>query len=176
MSFFKYLAASIVLITTVLNSSAAPTPLPCVTLKSGLYKINTVAVTPGLPLTVGESIATGNILITEANPPVPGQSIWRLTAAGQGGYNIENAGLGRNITTFYFTAESGLILPVVSSATVPADTFAIQCAGGGEYVIKSVNADQLFTTTPSNIAGISNIELRPSVGSRATQHWNFVAA
>ncbi|KAF9471620.1 hypothetical protein BDN70DRAFT_998566 [Pholiota conissans] len=174
MSFFKYLTASIVLITTVLNSSAAATTLPCVTLESGLYNINTVAVTPELPMTVGESITVGNILIAEANPPQPDQSIWRVTVAEQGGYTIESEVLGRNVTTF--TAESGVIMPIVSPAMVQADIYAVQCASGGEYVIKSFNGDQFFTTTPSNDTGILNIELLPLVGSGATQLWDFVAA
>ncbi|KAF8190075.1 hypothetical protein BJ912DRAFT_965684 [Pholiota molesta] len=171
MACFRYIAASIMLMASVMLTGAVPTPLPCVILQPGDYTIQSVTTTPGVPLSPGEPNTFGNIIVMENNPQ-PG--VWRLANADQGGYHILNVGLARNVTTLHLI-ESNLFLPIVAPANTPAVTFAIQCAGGGEYVIKNVDADQLFTPTNSALAGVSNIELLPSTGSR-TQHWNFIPA
>ncbi|KAH9477436.1 hypothetical protein JR316_0009649 [Psilocybe cubensis] len=148
--------------------------LPCVIIPPGNYVIQSVTINPGVPLNVGLPNTLGNVIIMTSSAPQPELGVWNIKPADQGGFHIQNVGLRRNVTSIHLT-ESNLFLPVVAVTNTPATTYAIQCAGGGEYVIKNVVADQLWTPVPSSDQEVSTIELLPASGSR-TQHWNFVPA
>ncbi|KJA20899.1 hypothetical protein HYPSUDRAFT_68217 [Hypholoma sublateritium FD-334 SS-4] len=163
-------------VNNVISIGAVPaplsTPIPCAILPAGNYAIQSVTIFPGIPLSIGSASTFGNVIIQENNTSAPG--VWHIIPADQGGYHILNVGVARNVTTVNLV-ESGLFLPVIGLTNTAATTYAIECAGGAEYVIKNVVADQLWTPVSSANPQVSTIALLPSTGSRSA-HWNFVPA
>jgi hypothetical protein len=87
-------------------------------------------------------------IISHAVPPVGQRGVWELTNAPQAAYYIRNVGENANVTVF---SNYGRPMPI----TGPAEAFAIQCAGGGTYVIKNPVADELWTAAPDALVNIS---------------------
>ncbi|KJA25304.1 hypothetical protein HYPSUDRAFT_76045 [Hypholoma sublateritium FD-334 SS-4] len=178
--FFSNKFCSLASITTgVLHTYAAPTSRTqsCAILAPGNYSIQSVAL-PGELVGVGQPFSEGFTLALEKAPPPGNLGVWTLTNADQGGYTILNVELGRNVTTGALP-ESQLPLPVLPVPVTHGITYAIQCAGNGEYVIKAVDADLLWTTLPgTGIAdmeeGVASMVMEPASGSEE-QHFIFNA-
>ncbi|KAF8959805.1 hypothetical protein BDZ97DRAFT_2077825 [Flammula alnicola] len=162
MYFFKSLIAmSLLAMGSVMNTAAAPA---CSILQPGNYNIESVGF-PGELLDIALPSSTLNVIFVEQTPPQGQLGVWALTNADQGGYHIQNVGLGQNVSTIHLI-ESGLFLAQVGPAGAPASTYAIECAGSGQYVIKNVTADQLWTTVANGSpGGLAFMELRPADGS-----------
>ncbi|KAF8959798.1 hypothetical protein BDZ97DRAFT_2060968 [Flammula alnicola] len=140
-SFFKsLLVMSLLAMGSVMHAAAQA---PCLPVTAGNYSIESAGFTGGF-LTVGRPVETGNLTVLETAPPKGQLGVWTLTNADQGGFHILNIELARNVTTLHLT-ESNLFLAQVAVAGAPATIYGIECAGNGEYVIKTINEDQLWT-------------------------------
>ncbi|KAF8957036.1 hypothetical protein BDZ97DRAFT_1848077 [Flammula alnicola] len=149
-SFFKsLLAMSLLAMGSVVHTAAIAAP--CLLIQPGNYNIESVGFTGEL-LNVGSPTGEGNIIVLEKAPPQGQLGVWTLTNADQGGFHILNVELARNVSTLHLI-ESNLFLAQVALAGAPATTYAIECAGNGEYVIKNVTDDQLWTTVAGTRLG-----------------------
>ncbi|PPQ90641.1 hypothetical protein CVT25_006624 [Psilocybe cyanescens] len=165
-SYSKIFTLSFIAISGALSASAAPASQTefCFFPAPGNYSFESVAFTGEL---VG--VGQGFVPVIEKAPPQGNLGVWTLTNADQGGYHIMNVELGQSVTTVHLT-ESNLFLPTVTPTG--ATTYSIECAGanGPQYVIKAVDADQLWTTVPGTRdgdaqQGVANMEMLPANGS-----------
>ncbi|KJA25318.1 hypothetical protein HYPSUDRAFT_37817 [Hypholoma sublateritium FD-334 SS-4] len=177
----KFFSLAFIAAASVLRTSAAPTSRAqsCVILAPGKYSIQSVGL-PGELAGVGQPFDAVFPIIFEKAAPQGNLGVWTLTNADQGGYTIFNVGSGRNVTTGALP-ESQLPLPVLSVPGTQGVTYAIQCAGNGEYVIKAVDADMVWTTLPATGPGEEPVEeglatmvIEPASGSDE-QHFIFNA-
>ncbi|KAJ7203854.1 hypothetical protein GGX14DRAFT_143245 [Mycena pura] len=91
---------------------------------------------------------------------------WDLRPASEGAFIISNVGL-------HSPVYAGDERTIIAGHARPAVPFAVQAAGDGTFVVKSVNEDLLWTrTTPNNVR--SEVQLRPADGGDA-QRWRFLS-
>ncbi|KAH9478943.1 hypothetical protein JR316_0009406 [Psilocybe cubensis] len=76
--------------------------------------------------------------------PVGLSGVWSITPAPQSAYYITNAADNAPVLTLVF---GGVLQPYTSWGESPV-AFAIQCAGGGTYIIKNPVADEVWTAEP----------------------------
>ncbi|KAF8994408.1 hypothetical protein BDQ17DRAFT_1431067 [Cyathus striatus] len=121
----------------------------------------------------GELVGVGQtgFLIMENIAPQGNLGVWSLTTADNAGFNIQNVELGRNVTTVHLR-ESNLDVTLVADAGTPADSYAIECAGGGAYVIKAAVQDEVWTTVPATgepyeSEGYAQVMVVPANGASA---------
>ncbi|KAF9007075.1 hypothetical protein BDQ17DRAFT_1423154 [Cyathus striatus] len=169
---FKILSA-IVLFALGTTSTAVALParqVSCFIPEVGNYNLVSESMVGEL-LGVGQTFPTGNIIVMEKAPPQGDLGVWTLTTADNGGFHIQNVELGGNVTTLHLQ-ESNLFLAQVANAGTPAETYSIECAGGGAYAIKAVVEDQVWTAIPGSLPGdeqegVASVELLPADGSSA---------
>ncbi|KAF7373887.1 hypothetical protein MSAN_00601000 [Mycena sanguinolenta] len=131
-------------------------------LDPGVYRIVNVATnTP-----VAASVQNGQIYVTIEGQQPGALAEWKLQKADQGGFTITNVALGTSI----FSANQGLLF---CGWATPAETFAIEPAGSGEFIIKEVAADEEWTLVPVSGSPIGTLRLSPSQG-RKEQLWRLI--
>ncbi|KAF7369637.1 hypothetical protein MVEN_00294700 [Mycena venus] len=90
----------------------------------------------------------------------PGRITWELKKADQGGFHIINVDIEESI----YVGQTGLLY---CSWVPPAETFAVEQAGSGEFIVKEVNSDEEWT------AELGVVRLTPSHGQKE-QKWRFI--
>ncbi|KAF8180123.1 hypothetical protein BJ912DRAFT_636200 [Pholiota molesta] len=171
-SFKSLLTASLIAMAGVMKASAAPAQ-GCFIPPPGNYSLQSVAFTGEL-VGLGQPNGVGFTLVMEKAPPQGNLGVWTLTNADQGGFHILNVEETFTVSTIHFV-ESNLFLPEAAVAGTPPSTYAIQCAGNGEFVIKAVDDDLLWTTVPGTRPGdeqqgVSTLQMLPADGSNE-QHF-----
>ncbi|KAJ7851346.1 hypothetical protein B0H13DRAFT_2360185 [Mycena leptocephala] len=87
---------------------------------------------------------------------------WEVKPAKEGAFTISNVGLNGPV----YVGNDKTIIAGNKRTEVP---FAIEAAGGGTFVVKSVNEDLVWTRTTPN-----SVQLQPANGGEA-QRWRFVS-
>ncbi|KAF8170139.1 hypothetical protein BJ912DRAFT_1066783 [Pholiota molesta] len=153
----------------VIQTSAAPTQ-GCFIPPPENYTFQSVSF-PGKIVRIGGAIAPnsdGFTLGLEKAPLQGNVGTFTLSSAEEGGFHILNVEEGLTLATLI---ESNLTLPE-AAFTAPPSTYAIQCAGAGEFIIKAVDADLVWTTIPGTRVGdaqqgVATVEMLPADGSDA---------
>ncbi|KAJ6536106.1 hypothetical protein B0H19DRAFT_1270908 [Mycena capillaripes] len=127
-------------------------------LDPGIYQI--VSVATGQP--VDAPAENSGLALAPSPAPVP-SGLWQLERADQGGFTLTNVALGCSI----FSRNNGYLI----CGSEPAETFAIQQAGEGVFIIKEVVEDEEWTVT--YFGHWPGVALAPSRGAQQ-QLWRFI--
>ncbi|KAJ6569100.1 hypothetical protein B0H19DRAFT_1256774 [Mycena capillaripes] len=128
-------------------------------LDPGVYQI--VSQATGHPV---DAPAENSGLALAPNPaPVP-SGLWQLERADQGGFTLTNVALGCSI----FSRNNGYL---ICGSDETAETFAIEPAGEGVFIIKDVVEDEEWTVT--YFGHWPGVVLAPSRGAQE-QLWRFI--
>ncbi|KAJ7500655.1 hypothetical protein B0H11DRAFT_786322 [Mycena galericulata] len=131
---------------------------------------------PAGPVTIAYAGNNGSLWTTESVEPWPTQILfpqlwpeqlieWNATQVSSDTWVFQSLGTGQWIQA---NATNNLIV----AGDYPPTVFAVNSAGGGEFVIKLPNADLVWSVYDVDME-YGGVELEPSDGS-VTQHWHIL--
>ncbi|KAJ7855550.1 hypothetical protein B0H13DRAFT_2079507 [Mycena leptocephala] len=119
------------------------------------------------PVVTFSSEPTLEVLVGQGASPPGDFGVWDRDEISADNYVFTNHGTGQEINVNETNDH------LITSSEAPATVFAVESAGGGEFVIKLPNADSVWEAIFDGTSPIyGRIALRPASGS-VYQRWTF---